>query len=197
MITKALRTLVIAAPLSLVAAAPAFAGGAGPSSTYTPYAGALEANVCGWTDEATQDAIDHYTVVYDSVKPNTEIKITAKFKFSNGTTTTEEHTISAADTNNTTGTNGSAAGSKEFDNPAGKVTAIRLKFEFTWHDGSPQTVWLPGELTWTTYAAKCSLTETGSNAAPVGKIALGVTLVGGALAAVAIRRRPRKAGSAA
>jgi hypothetical protein len=45
--------------------------------------------------------------------------------------------------------------------------------------------------------ADCALPETGSNTAPIGKIALGATLGGALLAAVAIRRRPRKTSAAA
>lgn len=177
-IKKTLSVLAVSAAVALGLAAPAHAG-----STYTPEVNALVITAC--------DA-ENFIIEIDGAKPGTPI--TGQVVFKKVSTTLSTETISDTATG-TTGTGGTSKWDATYPFPAG-TTRTYLTISFTRADGSAggDSYDVSNKLY---KRADCQLTVTGSNSAPIGKIALGAVLAGGLLATVAVRRRPRKASAAA
>lgn len=168
-----IRVLAIAAPLALGVGIQAASAG----STYTPYVRALSAINCD---------LEKLTFSLDGAKPNTAV--TGTVKFDNRTPVP----FSGTATGNA-GAGGAATYSKELAYPTASTKRFRIVANYT----DPDNVARTAEYEFNRGIECPGLPVTGGNAAPVGKIALGVTLGGALLAAVAIRRRPRKSNAAA
>jgi len=171
-IKKALRTLAIAAPLTLALAAPAHAG-----STYPPDVAALVITSCD---------LNNFMMSIDGAKPNSAV--TGWIQFDSRTKITINETASASG-----GTGGTGTWDYSVKYPS-RTKKTHIYITYTAMYGGEHTVNTDEYY----YRADCpGLPVTGGNAAPVGKIALGAVLAGGLLATVAVRRRPRKAHASA
>ncbi len=175
-ISRTLRSLAIAVPLSLAVAVPAAHAG----SDYKPVVNAISVAGCDW---------DTLEMAADGVQPAGSVTVHIVFSYKSGPDTVLDYSENAS---GTAGQLGSATWSKDVPIPA-NATSLSVTITAALVndvDGLVKTVNLDR-------VADCGLPETGSNSAPIGQIALGVTLGGGLLAAVALRRRPRKSNAAA
>jgi hypothetical protein len=168
-ISRALRTLAIAVPLSLAVAVPAAHAG----SLYTPDVQALSTGTC-----------DGNTFLLDLDGAQLNSHVTGYVQF-------DKHSQITIDNEVVNGTGKGGAAEWHFTHAIPSRTK-KVTYSITYN-----RVEVPHsqETHTETYALAdlCpDLPVTGGNAAPVGKVALGVTLGGALLAAVAIRRRPRK-----
>lgn len=175
-ISRTLRSLAIAVPLSLAVAVPAAHAG----SSYKPAVNAITVTGCDW---------DTLSMAVDGAQPNSPVAVHIVFSFKSGPDTVLDYAETAT---GTSGQLGSSSWSKSVPIPS-NATVLSAKITATLVNGGP----LSEKTTTLDRVGDCGLPETGSNTAPIGQIALGVTLGGGLLAAVALRRRPRKSNAAA
>jgi len=168
-----IRVLAIAAPLALGVGVQAASAG----NPYTPSVEALTAINCD---------LEVLTFTLDGAKNGTSV--TGTVKFDNRAPIAYSGTASGS-----SGFGGAATFSKEIAYP----TAATKKFTITASYTDPFDQAQSSTYTFNRGIECPGLPVTGGNAAPVGKIALGVTLGGALMAAVAIRRRPRKSTTAA
>ena len=175
MISRTLRTLAIAVPLSLAVGIPA----ANAGSIYSPGVNAITIIGCDW------DTVD---LAVDGAVPGSAITGSVTFFYSAGGSSTVEIDDTAT---GSSGEFGSATWSLSVPIPAGVSSlSASITAQLISNTGETQTKSLDR-------VGDCGLPETGSNTAPIAKIALGTALGGALLAAVAIRRRPRKTSAAA
>lgn len=180
MIKNALRTLAIAAPLALAVAAPAHAG----STLYSPDVAALVITQCDLND---------FIMQIDGAAPSTAVTGWIQFDSKSKINLSGEFATSGG------GTGGAGTWSYTKAYPS-KTKKVAYEIHFKAITNGSGNVNAPHDVTRsdTLYRSDCpGLPVTGSNAAPIGKIALGAVLAGGLLATVAVRRRPRKANIAA
>ncbi|CAB4882125.1 unannotated protein [freshwater metagenome] len=172
-ISRTLRSLAIAVPLSLAVGIPAASAG----SPYPADVAAITILGC--------DA-DNVVLAIDGAVPASAVTGSVTFVKAG-----DDEVVGIDDTaTGSSGVLGSATWSTNVPIPTG-VTSIIVSLTANLVNGG---VTLQEK---TIDRADCDLPETGSNTAPIGKIALGATLGGALLAAVAIRRRPRKTSAAA
>ena len=176
-ISRTLRSLAIAVPLSLAVAVPAAHAG----SSYSPAVNAITILGCTW---------DNVDMAVTGAVPSSTVSGSVVFTFKTGDPQTV--TFGPEVTSAGTGELNSNSWSKSVPIPAGATawTATVNATLVNTTDGGTKIVSKDR-------VGDCGLPETGSNAAPIGQIALGVTLGGALLAAVAVRRRPRKSNAAA
>lgn len=174
-ISRTLRSLAIAVPLSLAVAVPAAHAG----SSYKPAVNAITVTGCDW---------ETLSMAVDGAQPNSPVVVHIVFSFKSGPDSVSDYNETAT---GTSGQLGSSSWSKSVSIPA-NATALSAKITATLVNGGTSD-----KTTTLDRVGDCGLPETGSNSAPIGQIALGVTLGGGLLAAVALRRRPRKSNAAA
>ncbi|MEI7991119.1 MAG: hypothetical protein WCH93_01685 [Actinomycetota bacterium] len=175
MISRTLRTLAIAVPLSLAVGIPA----ANAASLYPPNVAAITIAGCG------ENSVD---VSVDGAVLGSAVTGTVTFSFKAGGPDSVVNINETA--TGSSGVSGSATWSGSWPLPAG-VSSITVSITANLLNGGVTTQ------PYSVDRVDCDLPETGSNSAPIGKIALGTTLGGALLAAVAIRRRPRKTSAAA
>lgn len=175
MLSRTLRSLAIAVPLSLAVGIPA----ANAGSIYSPGVDAITILGCDW------DTVD---LAVDGAVPGSAITGSVTFFYSAGGSSTVEIDDTAT---GSSGQFGSATWSSSVTIPAGVSSlSASITAQLISNTGETQTKSLDR-------VGDCGLPETGSNTAPIAKIALGTALGGALLAAVAIRRRPRKTSAAA
>ena len=176
-ISRTLRSLAIAVPLSLAVAVPAAHAG----SSYSPAVNAITISGCAW---------DEVDMAVTGAVPGSTVSGTVVFTYKTGDPDTV--TFGPEATTAGSGELNSNSWSKSVAIPAGATSwTATVNATLVNNTGGGQKIVSKDRV------ADCGLPETGSNAAPIGQIALGVTLGGGLLAAVAIRRRPRKSNAAA
>lgn len=168
-----IRILAIAAPLALGVGIQAASAG----NTYTPAVNALTAINCD---------LEVLTFNLDGAKAGTQV--TGTVKFDNRTPVAYSGTAIG---------NGGYGGAATFSKEISYPRASTKKFTITANYTDPFNQAQSATYTFNRGIECPGLPVTGGNAAPVGKIALGVTLGGALMAAVAIRRRPRKSTTAA
>lgn len=174
MISRTLRSLAIAVPLALAVGIPA-----ATAASYSPGVDAITILGCDW---------DNVDLAVDGAVPSSAVTGTVTFFFSAGGSSVVN--ISELATGSS-GELGSATWSKSVPIPAGVSSlSASITAQLISNTGETQTKSLDR-------VGDCGLPETGSNTAPIGKIALGTALGGALLATVAIRRRPRKTSAAA
>jgi len=171
-ISRTLRSLAIAVPLSLAVGIPAAS-----AATYSPGVNAITILGC---------AEDNVVLSVDGAVPNSAVTGSVTFVKPG-----DDEVVTITDTaTGSSGELGSATWSTNVPIPAGVTSIIvSLTADLVNNSGETQSVEID--------RVDCELPETGSNTAPIGKIALGASLGGALLAAVAIRRRPRKTSAAA
>ena len=192
-ISRTLRIAALALPLSIAAAAPAFAGaGASGPGTEPAEVASLRNQYC---------SSDVFTVTL--VGLDVPSSVTGQVQFNSLTPTAVNESVSSG-----AGDAGSGTVTLNFPIAAG-TTVIKLSLSYTLWDGTTITVnpakdYIAGrEYSANEYGGRMALADcpgapqTGGDPAPIGRIALGATLGGALLAAVAVRRRPRKQTSAA
>ena len=174
-ISRTLRSLAIAVPLSLAVAVPA-----AHAASYSPAVQALSATGCDW---------ETLSLAVDGALPGTAVTVHAVFHYKSQADTTVDLNETAT---GSSGENNSATWQGSIPIPANATSlSVTIHADLVNNaDDETKVVNLDR-------VADCGLPETGSNTAPIGQIALGVTLGGGLLAAVALRRRPRKSNAAA
>ena len=176
-ISRTLRSLAIAVPLSLAVAVPAAHAG----SSYSPAVNAITISGCAW---------DKVAMSVTGAVPGSSVSGSVVFTFKTG----DPQTVNFGPELTTAGTGelNSNYWSKDITILEGATAwTATVNATLVNNSGGGQKIVSKDRV------ADCGLPETGSNAAPIGQIALGVTLGGGLLAAVAIRRRPRKSNAAA
>ena len=173
-ISRTLRSLAIAVPLSLAVGIPAAS-----AATYSPGVNAIQILGCDW---------ENVDLSVDGAVPGSAVTGTVTFFYKAGGSSVVNINETAT---GSSGELGSATWSKSVAIPGGVSSlSASITAELVSNVGETQTKSLDR-------VSDCGLPETGSNSAPIGKIALGTTLGGALLAAVAIRRRPRKTSAAA
>jgi hypothetical protein len=145
--------------------------------TYPPDVDALVVTSCD---------LNNFSASIDGAKPNSAI--TGWVQFDSRTKIIINTTATSGG-----GTGGTGTWDYTVQYPT-RTKKTRIYLQFTTLYGGEHSV----NRDETFYRSDCpGLPVTGGNAAPIGKIALGAVLAGGLLATVAIRRRPRKAQTAA
>lgn len=190
-ISRTLRIAALAVPMTLGAAAPAFAGLSTGPGTEPAEVASLRNQYC------TSDKL-----VVTLVGLDVPSSVTGQVQFNASTAPVNEAVNTGA------GAAGSGTVNLEVPIPAG-TTLIRLSLSYELWDGTEITVdptkdYVAGkEYTANVYGGRMALSDcpgapqTGGDPAPVGRIALGATLGGALLAAIAIRRRPRNQSASA
>lgn len=188
-ISRALRIAAITAPLVLGVASPSFAGSGGSEPAEVD---SLRLQRC---------LVDEVVLTFEGLDIPSTIAGTVQFD-SRLPKTTVNRSVTLADVD--AGNAGSGSVTLTYPIPA-KTKVIKVSLTYTLWDDTVKTV-DPTKINdpvsqpfgGRIERADCpDLPVTGGNAAPIGKIALGTTLGGALLAAVAIRRRPRKHNAAA